>query len=498
MQQSKPLVRFLVWAQFAMPLWFVFLNAAIATDLLLSQLLRLNVARLQAIHRWYLPVASLTAFTLALPLLIYHSAYQPTANVFSVQFPSVLAVTLYYILAFDLWIAIGILYCFVVVSLVVGVIVIKLRKKRAAWDRQNRDQQVESGWVSRYPATEIKASNDLQQQQDQHRHVTVTETETTTPAINARGGEERNGGSSLHIRRYSCESTSTTTTDSSIHSIQYSESYRLQTFFADHKARNSSSSRQPPPAHSAEKLESAGDPGATLVSGITFTDRDDAAIGKSTDSKHKTMSHPKSVLFVVPFNDGEESSSGSSFSTSGSVLSEISAIDVAQLSARHEPFSSGITAINSPEITQAVDPPQSTSSTANDSTHIAKIEPAIIRKMAGPLTALQILLPQFTLRSSNQSTFASQSYSTPFRIPTLALVRLLLYPLIPIFSFTLMCVVRWVWFRSAMPERWEILNVVSGFLRAMEGLLCLVVFLLNPALNRSFREIRKRNTPVFT
>ncbi|KAJ2104940.1 hypothetical protein GGI16_002566, partial [Coemansia sp. S142-1] len=80
------------------------------------------------------------AFTLALPLLIYHSAYQPSANVFSVQFPSVLSVTLYYILAFDLWIAIGILYCFVVVSLVVGVIVIKLRKKRAAWDSRNMAQ----------------------------------------------------------------------------------------------------------------------------------------------------------------------------------------------------------------------------------------------------------------------------------------------------------------------------------------------------------------------
>ncbi|KAJ2495487.1 hypothetical protein GGI11_008416, partial [Coemansia sp. RSA 2049] len=108
MQNNKPLIRFLIWAQFAMPLWFVFLNVAIATDLMFSQLFRLNITRLQAMHRWYLPVATLMAFTLALPLLIYHSEYQPSANVFSVQFPSALSVTLYYILAFDVWIAIGI------------------------------------------------------------------------------------------------------------------------------------------------------------------------------------------------------------------------------------------------------------------------------------------------------------------------------------------------------------------------------------------------------
>ncbi|KAJ1720933.1 hypothetical protein LPJ53_004483 [Coemansia erecta] len=113
-----------------------------------------------------------------------------------------------------------------------------------------------------------------------------------------------------------------------------------------------------------------------------------------------------------------------------------------------------------------------------------------------PLLRLASLPPQFTLRS-NRSTFTSSSSNSQFRIPTLALARLILYPLIPILSFTLMCVVRWVWFRSTMPSRWEVLNVVSGILRALEGFLCLIVFLLNPALNRSFREIRKRNTPVF-
>ncbi|KAJ2401476.1 hypothetical protein GGI23_001372 [Coemansia sp. RSA 2559] len=109
------------------------------------------------------------------------------------------------------------------------------------------------------------------------------------------------------------------------------------------------------------------------------------------------------------------------------------------------------------------------------------------------------LPPPFTLRSNHRSVLVCQNgASSPFRIPTLALVRLLLYPLIPIFSFTLMVIVRWVWFRSNMPSRWEVLNVVSGFLRALEGFLCLIVFLLNPALNRSFREIRKRNTPLFS
>ncbi|KAJ2451203.1 hypothetical protein GGF42_004313 [Coemansia sp. RSA 2424] len=287
--------------------------------------------------------------------------------------------------------------------------------------------------------------------------------------------------------------------------------------------RSASSKQLAAPA--ADKSDgSAHDPGDTLVSGITFSDSEAIALSRDikvpeSGTRHRTISHPKSVLFVTPFNGSEgSSSSGSSISSSGSGLSEISAIDVAQLLAstedetepakvRHETYASGATAIHYPEITPAIGPPQSASSTANDSTHSdghtgtsmvcsAKSEPAV--RTQKPLITLQSLPPQFTLHSSNQSTFASQSYSTPFRIPTLALVRLLLYPLIPIFSFTLMCVVRWVWFRSAMPSRWEILNVVSGFLRAMEGLLCLVVFLLNPALNRSFREIRKRNTPVFT
>ncbi|KAJ1819713.1 hypothetical protein LPJ60_003608, partial [Coemansia sp. RSA 2675] len=483
MQQSKPLVRFLVWAQFAMPLWFVFLNATIATDLLLSQLLRLNVARLQAIHRWYLPVASLTAFTLALPLLIYHSAYQPSANVFSVQFPSALSVTLYYILAFDLWIAIGIIYCFVVVSLVVSVIVIKLRKKRAAWDIRNM-AQVENGWVSQ-PVQEIK-DDDQAELSDQPIAATAVASEAeATPMLG--------DGEVANKRRRSCDSAS------SINSVQYSESYRLQTFIAI-KVPENFASRRP----SLAVLQgSTRDPGDTLVSRITLESSEMAVHNtESLEAKEGMLTNPKSVLFASPF------SAGSSLKRSlSSQVSEISAIDVAQLgaspvdltSSQHEVFTTSAPATSSPEITQA---PYS------NETHGAIIEesPALSPLQARngtargpkPLISLNSLPPQFTLRSSNQSTFASQTYSSPFRIPTLALVRLLLYPLIPIFSFTLMCVVRWVWFRSAMPSRWEILNVVSGFLRAMEGLLCLVVFLLNPALNRSFREIRKRNTPVFT
>ncbi|KAJ2734798.1 hypothetical protein IW152_002016 [Coemansia sp. BCRC 34962] len=491
MQQSKPLVRFLVWAQFAMPLWFVFLNATIATDLLLSQLLRLNVARLQAIHRWYLPVASLTAFTLALPLLIYHSAYQPSANVFSVQFPSALSVTLYYILAFDLWIAIGIIYCFVVVSLVVSVIVIKLRKKRAAWDIRNM-AQVECGWASQ-PIQENKDDEAHAEIGDQPIATTAVASEAETTPVFGDGGEVADK------RRRSCDSAS------SINSVRYSESHRLQTFIAI-KVPENFASRQPsvavPPGNT-------GDPGDTLVSGITLESSEIAAHNiESLKVNEGMLANPKSVLFATSFSNNSCSlKSSSSFQAS-----EISAIDVAQLGAspedpansRHDVFATSAPTASSPEIAQA---PHSTSSTANE-THggIVEESPALspFQAKSGPVRAprplisLNSLPPQFTLRSSNQSTFASQTYSTPFRIPTLALVRLLLYPLIPIFSFTLMCVVRWVWFRSAMPSRWEILNVVSGFLRAMEGLLCLMVFLLNPALNRSFREIRKRNTPVFT
>ncbi|KAJ2402216.1 hypothetical protein GGF41_007603, partial [Coemansia sp. RSA 2531] len=355
--------------------------------------------------------------------------------------------------------------------------------------------QTENGWISQ-PPEEIKDDETPAEHSDSDQPIFATavasEAETTPVLTNDEATNRRHSS------------------DSSINSVQYSESYRLQTFIANQKPESFGSRR---PTILADISNSTCDPGDTLVSGITFksSEKFDLHSELLDSERHRTLTHPKSVLFVTPFND-----SSSSFSSSGSVISEISAIDVAQLSADSEEdqepahaeiLTSGVTAIDSPEIAQALGP-HSTSSTANDtsSTHgiteesqalsslQAKNGPAV--RQQRPLISLNSLPPQFTLRSSNQSTFASQSYSTPFRIPTLALVRLLLYPLIPIFSFTLMCVVRWVWFRSAMPSRWEILNVVSGFLRAMEGLLCLLVFLLNPALNRSFREIRKRNTPV--
>ncbi|KAJ2160204.1 hypothetical protein GGH16_005219, partial [Coemansia sp. RSA 560] len=161
-----------------MPLWFVFLNVAIATDLMLSQLFRLSAFKLQKVHKWYLPVTTGVAFALALPLLVYHSAYRPEANVFSVQFPSALSVTLYYILAFDIWLAIGIVYCFIVVSVVVGVLLLKLRRKRAAWRLQNITQCT---WLPLTPVDESLESV------TQHQMV---HTEQTTNMANKYSGTD--------------------------------------------------------------------------------------------------------------------------------------------------------------------------------------------------------------------------------------------------------------------------------------------------------------------
>ncbi|KAJ1946981.1 hypothetical protein EC988_005471, partial [Linderina pennispora] len=77
----------------------------------------------------------------------------------------------------------------------------------------------------------------------------------------------------------------------------------------------------------------------------------------------------------------------------------------------------------------------------------------------------------------------------------MVLVRMLLYPLIPICTLTVMCVVRWLYLLAKISSQFILVNEASGMLKAMQGFLCLIVFLLNPALNRSFREIRKRSTP---
>ncbi|KAJ2776452.1 hypothetical protein GGI15_004842 [Coemansia interrupta] len=472
-QHSKPLVRFLVWAQFAMPLWFVFLNAAIATDLLLSQLLRVNVVKLQAVHKWYLPVATTMAFTLALPLLIYHSEYQPKANVFSVQFPSALSVTLYYILAFDIWIAIGIIYCFVIVSSVVSVIIIKLRKRRAAINSQNTNH-IESAWSSYPPTADGKSALAM--------NPTSLKDLADRNKLANRAAKHMNDADKIEADNTSDEPCSDTNDDScSKPNNVYIDPRQVSTFSRSQKPAGTLLNLR-----SMEQINRTGhndcsnrsvpyvNPSDTLMSGITISDEAIAELESSSSSSHSSKEFEAQLR-----KDSEISqiSPSSTRSGTGGSLQMSPATDQVRFMPTDSPAKDS----------QSIEIP---------STNRVSIKDTVFRARR-PLLRLASLPPQFTLRSSNRSTFTSSSSNSQFRIPTLALVRLLLYPLIPILSFTLMCVVRWVWFRSTMPSRWEVLNVVSGILRALEGFLCLIVFLLNPALNRSFREIRKRNTPVF-
>ncbi|KAI9502109.1 hypothetical protein BX070DRAFT_235779 [Coemansia spiralis] len=461
MQNTKPLIRFLVWAQFAMPLWFVFLNVAIATDLMLSQLLRLNLSKLQSMHRWYLPVASLMAFTLALPLLIYHSEYRPSANVFSVQFPSALSVTLYYILAFDLWIAIGIVYCFVVVGLVVSVIIIKLRRKRADWNEHNL-AQLESECATQSATQSVQAPK--------RAYVSNEHTDNSNSGSSAAEGICE----SLHT---SPPSTSRSNTTQSGHDEDIKD-IKTNTSCAGSSASSSSSNGSKNNDHS----------------GSNEADPETETPTTLSSANNPMLAQRKSVLFVHPLPVKEkhqetDRTMEGRFRRLCSTSSSPSENRYAGLARKEALHISGSTAADIPNAEAGAEPNLlSTPSTLNTASKAHR----------RPILRLASLPPPFLFRNSHRSTLASQATVTaPFRIPTLALVRLLLYPLIPILSFTLMCVVRWVWFRSTMPSRWEVLNVVSGVLRALEGFLCLIVFLLNPALNRSFREIRKRNTPTF-
>ncbi|KAJ2661222.1 hypothetical protein IWW48_002518 [Coemansia sp. RSA 1200] len=474
MQNNKPLIRFLIWAQFAMPLWFVFLNVAIATDLMFSQLFRLNITRLQSMHRCYLPVATLMAFTLALPLLIYHSEYQPSANVFSVQFPSALSVTLYYILAFDVWIAIGIVYCFVVVSLVVSIIVIKLRKKRAAWNEHNLAQ--------------LEGNIPPQPIQIPKRPFSPSEkTSTNLDTASATSDSKRNA-----------TMPQTPSPASGLNKPQPEQQQKSRVWNADNNDTVCDESRCTPPDSRLEETKLARcllEERIPNRKSVLFLPTRDSTSSRASSTSSSSNSNNNSNSSSSSRASSSNSSKENDSHTPQSLGLKESSVSDTSAGKRKDLHISGATAIDHPNIerdaSRGIKSPQLLASTT-----LHKIETESMPLRRRTLLKLAGLPPPFTLRSSHRSVLACQpGASAPFRIPTLALVRLLLYPLIPIFSFTLMVVVRWVWFRSNLPSRWEVLNVVSGFLRALEGFLCLIVFLLNPALNRSFREIRKRNTP---
>ncbi|KAI9471724.1 hypothetical protein BX667DRAFT_517137 [Coemansia mojavensis] len=481
MQTNKPLVRFLVWAQFAMPLWFVFLNAAIATDLMLSQLFRLNATKLQAVHKWYIPVTTAAAFTLALPLLIYHSAYRPESNVFSVQFPSALSVTLYYILAFDIWLAIGILYCFVVVSVVVGVLLVKLRRKRAAWRLQTA---IQNSWPPLTPtAPANEAATNMSPGTDQSRATTTEASSKSAVSLkeleNARREieeQDNRADSDAHI------DPNQVRTFTQPAPVAASGSIDARKTLLPSSSMPCATTKPTLPTH----------PSDTLMSGVTFN-----------ENTHVHMYHTERRSSLAEAKSDEETKNCRISKLYNSHCSDLANITSGCLPLRNSLSSTRSRIKSYLSSTKSDRHPSPCNSTSNQVKRYS--DPTDYLDARNKRTRSQRLLiklsslpPQLTLRSRNRSLVSSGSTMSPFRIPTLALLRLLLYPLIPILSFTLMCIVRWVWFRSDMPSRWEILNVVSGFLRALEGFLCLIVFLLNPALNRSFHEIRKRNTPVFS
>ncbi|KAJ2663386.1 hypothetical protein IW148_002516 [Coemansia sp. RSA 1199] len=488
MQRNKPLVRFLVWAQFAMPLWFVFLNVAIATDLMLSQLFRLSAFKLQKVHKWYLPVTTGVAFALALPLLVYHSAYRPEANVFSVQFPSALSVTLYYILAFDIWLAIGIVYCFIVVSVVVGVLLLKLRRKRAAWRLQNNTQCT---WLPLTPVDESSESV--------ARHQLLHAEQTTDTANAYSGNDGARSPKALESAGDEIEET-----DGCEDSDGHIDPNQVRTFMQPLPPLpvSTADARKTLSVHVDVMRMSAisrpPNPSDTLMSGVTFNEDTDIRVYQA-DRPSSTCSDPNAKQSSIHHQLSERVRASTVGTYNPNTYEDPGCLPF-RTSNPGKQLLKGYQSLRKSVDSYRRSDPNHITTNPYDS-HLTQTQESPGHRESFKrrfLPKLGSLPPQLTLRSKNRLLVSSNPMASPFRIPTLALFRLLLYPLIPIFSFTLMCVVRWVWFRSTMPSRWEILNVVSGFLRALEGFLCLIVFFLNPALNRSFREIRKRNTPVYS
>ncbi|KAJ1922194.1 hypothetical protein H4219_000056 [Mycoemilia scoparia] len=511
-QHSQSLGRFLVWAQFAMPLWFILLNCAIATDLLLSQLVRIKPSRLARIHRWYVPTSSGVAFILALPLLIYRNEYYEAHNVFSVQFPNALSVTLYYVLAFDIWIAIGIVYCAIVIGIVVTHLIRQIRRK----SRALREQLVIPGDIM---ATSLKNSPNewphltISQDLEDNANNIASHINQLEPIRKSSHRNSATENSSIEDslesqRRDRIDKRNTIASDTDVQTVKPTHRPSLYTLELMAPYESVSYSKGP-------------STGATLNSdterlgGIPTGHSRERSYSEDTEMLEEAYQeqHPGSQQEHQQicrsykskdnsYRDGEHSETPQEKQDSPNIQMLDSIIKNNSLEYRFsltreqriEIPIQGLGVSDGHQQGHQWEKSHSRSTTKAKATSCS-YDPNAGSTTQSPSTPKRMFWktpPLFLLQNSNNNDYKTQSWSRNSRPPTFAIFRLLLYPLVPIITLTLMAVVRWVWFRSTMPPKYIILNHSSGVLRSSQGILCLVVFLLNPALNRIFKELRKK------
>ncbi|KAJ1654564.1 hypothetical protein IWQ61_005526 [Dispira simplex] len=114
---NEVLMRIFFWMVYFSPLWFIFLTMMISTDLQLT-FLHPTVDR-EPIQRWYLTVATVLPFMISLPALcVPHIRWLSDPSRFGYSFGTSLNNRLFILFCYDLWIALGIFHCLVIVVLV--------------------------------------------------------------------------------------------------------------------------------------------------------------------------------------------------------------------------------------------------------------------------------------------------------------------------------------------------------------------------------------------
>ncbi|KAJ1680429.1 hypothetical protein EV182_000010 [Spiromyces aspiralis] len=516
-QHTQVLLRILVWSQFAMPLWFVLLNVAIATDLLLSLVIHVQSPRLRRIHPWYVPVASTTAFVLALPLLIYRTEYIEEHNAFSVQFPSALSVKLYYVLAFDVWIAFGIAYCALVIGTVVAYLIVQVRRKR----KSLCDQQVVPGDLI-VQREEMHSRGDA----DILKVPVQFAPNKELAEIISKSGASSSSTSSIGPRTLSRNCSAASLGPSGDEALakargrewaHCSDASPLSatscTGYGGHIAVEAGGKAvvAPPSGAKARRQSDLWAIVDTLPTGaedLTKLDMASSDEGNGADNKDRT-SYIDSLDSIIKRSSLQAHRALGGYFSSGDSAGPCSWVSLRQgaqaakvpplLVSPNQPHSPGPAVVVQ---YAAVD----TEGSQHDSLRERKGEEGGGGGTFGVPTSQASDGDNENAKESQQQRSGKcrrvyklgrqgrKRWSQPpkarnFRPPMFAIIRLLLYPLVPILSLALMAIVRWVWFQSSVPSS-EGLSRTSSILRASQGVLCLVVFLLNPALNRTFRELR--------
>ncbi|KAJ1980129.1 hypothetical protein H4R35_001239 [Dimargaris xerosporica] len=115
---SDALVRYLFWSEYFYPVWFVLLTVMIAVDLQLT-FIHHRRSQNRGFQRYYLPIATLAAFCITMPALFVPDIYWNTEfHGYTWTFGSSTRDSMFVMLGFNVWVALGVIYCAVIVVII--------------------------------------------------------------------------------------------------------------------------------------------------------------------------------------------------------------------------------------------------------------------------------------------------------------------------------------------------------------------------------------------